>query len=100
VPIETIRTAIDRAVDAYGALTELGESIEEEWSYVTELSEAWRTRLDRVVASRGEEPAPDEVSAAIDRAIAEIGLITDVHRAIDWLSTFPQIVLVSMGEAP
>lgn len=100
MPIETIQTAIDRALDAYGALAELGETIEDEWSYVTDLSEAWRTRLDLVAASRGQEAAPDEISNAIDRAIAEIGLIADPHRAIDWLSTFPQVVLVALGEAP
>lgn len=100
MPTETIEIAIDRALDAYGALTELGEAIEDEWSYVTELSEAWRTRLDMVASSRGQEPAPDEISSAIDRAIEEIGLIADPHRAIDWLSTFPQVVLVALGEAP
>ena len=31
--------------------------------------------------------------AAVDRAIDEIGRIDDPHRAIDWLSTFPQVVL-------
>lgn len=100
MPTETIQVAIDRALDAYEALTELGEAIEDEWSYVTELSEAWRTRLQAAVSSRGPEPAPVEVSIAIDRAIAEIGLITDEHRAIDWLSTFPQVVLVALGERP
>ena len=35
--------------------------------------------------------------AAIDRAIDEIGRIEDPHRAIDWLSTFPQVVLVALG---
>ena len=42
----------------------------------------------------------DEVSAAIDHAIDEIARIEDPHRAIDWLSTFPQVVLVSLGERP
>jgi hypothetical protein len=100
VPSETIRTAIDRALDAYGELTELGEAIDDEWSYVNDLSEAWRTRLDAVASTRGDEPLVDEVSVAIDRAIAEIGLIVDAHRAIDWLSTFPQVVLIALGEAP
>ena len=36
---------------------------------------------------------------AIERAIAEIGRITDPHRAIDWLSTFPQVVLIAAGRA-
>jgi hypothetical protein len=100
VPTETIQIAIDRVLDAYDVLTELGEAIEDEWSYVTDLSEAWRSRLEVVVSSRGQEPAPDEVSNAIDRAIEEIGLIADPHRAIDWLSTFPQVVLVALDEAP
>jgi hypothetical protein len=100
VPTETIQIAIDRALDGYDVLTELGEAIDDEWSYVTDLSEAWRTRLDMVASSRGQEPAPDEISAAIDRAIEEIRLITDLHRAIDWLSTFPQVVLIALGEAP
>jgi hypothetical protein len=100
MPVETIRTALQRVSDAYGALAELGETIEEEWSYVTALSEAWLARLDQVVLNRGQEPVPDEVSTAIDRAIAEIGLIADQHRAIDWLSTFPQVVLLALGEAP
>ena len=100
MPNETIQTAIDRALDAYGALTELGEGVEDEWSYVTDLTEAWRTRLDLVAETRGREPVGEEISTAIDRAIEEIGLIADAHRAIDWLSTFPQVVLVALGEAP
>ena len=36
--------------------------------------------------------------AAISRAVGEIGRISDPHRAIDWLSTFPQIVLITLGE--
>lgn len=99
MPLETIQSAIDRAIGAYGALAELGESIEDEWSYVNDLGEAWRTRLDAVVTRRGDEPIQDELSMAIDRAIEEIGLISDPHRAIDWLSTFPQVVLVALGEA-
>ena len=38
--------------------------------------------------------------AAVDRAIDEIDRITDPHRAIDWLSTFPQVVLLAIGELP
>lgn len=96
----TARDLIDRALDAYTALTELGEEIEDEWTYVTELSTAWRDRLDEVAMARGEE-APDEaIAAAVDRAIVEIEAITDPHRAIDWLSTFPQVVLHALGEAP
>jgi hypothetical protein len=34
---------------------------------------------------------------AVDEAIAEIGLITDPHKAIDWLSTFPHLVALALG---
>ena len=84
---------------AYAALTELGEEIEDEWSYVKDLAEAWRDRLEAVAAARGAEPR----SAARRRhrpAIDEIGRIDDPHRAIDWLSTFPQVVLLALGERP
>lgn len=95
----TTRDLIDRALDAYAALTELGEEIEDEWTYVTELSTAWRDRLDEVAAARGEEVPDAATAAAVDRAIVEIEAITDPHRAIDWLSTFPQVVLHAIGEA-
>ena len=100
MPTDTIRTTLDRALDAYASLGELGEEIEDEWSYVTDLGEAWRARLDEVVAARGDDEVAAGVAAAIDRAIDEIGRITDPHRAIDWLSTFPQVVLVALGERP
>ena len=97
---ETIRDAIDRALGAYSSLTELGEEVEDEWTYVDELSEAWRERLGEVAAERGHDPLSEEAGTAVDRAIAEVGLITDPHRAIDWLSTFPQVVLLATGERP
>ncbi len=97
---ETIRNAIERALDAYLVLAELGEGIEDEWSYVNDLTEAWQTRFDEVVARHGDDEASDESSAAIDRAIDEIRRIEDPHRAIDWLSTFPQVVLVAIGARP
>ena len=97
---ETIRDALDRALDAYEVLAELGEGIEDEWSYVNDLTDVWRTRFDEVVARHGADDASDEASAAIDRAIDEIRRIEDPHRAIDWLSTFPQVVLVAVGAKP
>ena len=97
---ETLRDALDRALDAYSALGELGEEIEEEWSYVTELGDAWRARIEAVRGERGDEVATPAVIGALTRAIDEIGRIEDPHRAIDWLSTFPQVVLVAVGERP
>ena len=97
---ETIQDVVDRALQAYEGLAELGESIEDEWSYVNDLAEAWRGRLTDVIAGRGPDIAPDAGGLAIDRAIEEISLIEDPHRAIDWLSTFPQVVLLALDEAP
>jgi hypothetical protein len=96
----TIDGAIARALEAYASLTELGEEIEDEWTYVDDLSTAWRDRLDEVAATRHGEPVDPLVAAAIHQAALEAGRITDPHRAIDWLSTFPQVVLVALGERP
>jgi len=96
----TIDAAIARALDAYATLTELGEEVEDEWTYVDDLSTAWRDRLEEVAATRHGEPVDDAVGTAIDQAALEAGRITDPHRAIDWLSTFPQVVLVALGERP
>lgn len=100
LPPTTVRIAIDRAVVSCEALGLLGEDVEDEWQYVQDLGEAWLTRLEASAAARGDEPITPEVGAAIDRACAEAALITDPHRAIDWLSTLPQVVLVALGEEP
>jgi hypothetical protein len=94
----TVDDLIARALEAYAALEALGEEIEDEWTYVTDLEAAWRARLDEVAAARGAEPVAPPIAAAVDQAIEEIGLVRDPHRAIDWLSTFPQVVLVALGE--
>ena len=96
----TLDDAIERSVGAYARLAELGESIDDEWSYVNDLAAAWRDRLEAVAAARASETLARPIDAAIDLAIDEIGRIEDPHRAIDWLSTFPQVVLVTLGEAP
>ena len=61
---------------------------------------AWRDRLDAVAAARGDEPLPETRVARSTGSIDEVGRISDPHRAIDWLSTFPQVVLVALGERP
>ena len=96
----TVEAVLTRAVDAYASLAEVGEEIDDEWSYIQDLTEAWRGRFDDVGAERGSEPVDDDVVAAIDAAIDETSRIDDPHRAIDWLSTFPQVVLVVLGERP
>ena len=94
----TVDAALTDALEAYATLAELGEEVDDEWTYVTDLSAAWRERLESVGTSRGGETVEPAIAAAIDRAVEEIALIDDPHRAIDWLSTFPQVVLLALGE--
>ena len=96
----TVEAVIERALAAYAALAELGEEIDDEWSYIQDLSEAWRERLDAVAAARGSQTVDPSIDDAIERAIDEIESIDDPHRAIDWLSTFPQVTLLALGERP
>ena len=93
----TLEDEARRALAAYEDLTALGEEIEDEWSYVNDLAAAWTAQVEQLISVRGGDPATPEQAAAIEQAIDEVGRISDPHRAIDWLSTFPQIVLVTLG---
>jgi len=95
---ETVHDLLERALEAYSALASLGEDVEDEWTYVTDLEAAWRERLTDVDTARGDEPAATSAAVAVERAIDEVGRISDPHRAIDWLSTFPQVVLLALDE--
>ena len=97
---ETIGAAIDDARDALETLVTLGEEVEDEWQYVQDLADAWRDRLDVVEADRSNDALLPEQGGAVQRVCVEAGLIEDPHRAIDWLSTFPQVVLAAIGERP
>jgi hypothetical protein len=66
---------------------------------VRDLDTVWRGRLLAVANARGHEPAPPGSDAAIDALVAEAARIDDPHRAIDWLSTLPQVALAALGEA-
>lgn len=94
----TVRALVDRAIAAHAGLATVAEPLDEEWQYVADLGAAWSARLRRVADDRGDEAAAPDVEVAVDRAVAEAGLISDPHRAIDWLSTLPQIVLGALGE--
>lgn len=96
----TVEACVAGALDAYAALAELGEEIEDEWSYVSDLRAAWTERLEAVVAERGDDPVSPAIAGAIATASDETRRITDPHRAIDWLSTFPQVVLIALGDRP
>ena len=98
--IETVADAIAAARPAYDELTSLAEDIEDEWSYVNDLATAWIERMDDVADARGREPAPGGVAAAVPALVAEVAALDDPHRAIDWLSTFPQVLLIALGERP
>lgn len=89
---------VARALAAYDDLAALAEEVEDEWGYIQDLTGAWRRELERVGGAGGE--APSTAPAAIDRLVDEIGRIGDPHRAIDWLSTYPQAVLLALGEDP
>jgi hypothetical protein len=92
---------VERAAVAYLALADLAETVEDEWQYVTDLVDAYLPSIRAMAAgARGAETAAalaPEVEAAVDEAIAEIELIADPHKAIDWLSTFPHVVALALG---
>jgi hypothetical protein len=94
----TVAAAVAIAIEGVDALTELGEDIDDEWQYVQDLADAWRGRLDEVAAARGGAALTIDRGAAVARVVEEARLISDPHRAIDWLSTLPQVVLVALGE--
>jgi hypothetical protein len=94
----TVTDCINQALEGFTVLAATAESVEDEWQYVTDLGTVWRGRLAQVAAARGTEPAPDGAAEAMTALVAEAGLVTDPHRAIDWLSTLPQVALAALGE--
>ena len=94
----TVADCIARALEGFSALATTAESVEDEWQYVTDLGTVWRGRLAQVAAARGTEPAPPGAEDAMTALVAEAGLVTDPHRAIDWLSSLPQVALAALGE--
>ena len=99
-PIVSVADAITAASAAYDELVERAEDVEDEWSFVNDLADAWRARLADVADARGDGPAGSGVADAVAALSAEARAIDDPHRAIDWLSTFPQVLLIAVGERP
>lgn len=98
--LATRGAALAGALEALDRLAALGEDVEEEWTYVTALAEAGRARL-RTAAGPDPGAALTPVrAAAVTAAAGETALITDPHRAIDWLSTFPAVVELALADAP
>ena len=96
----TIQAVVEHALGGLEQLAATAEPVEEEWQYVTDLGTVWRARLRAVAEARGRDRAPDEIREAVDALVAEAGRIADPHRAIDWLSTLPQVALAALGEVP
>ena len=94
----TIPELMERASNALQTLAGTAEPLDDEQQYVRDLVTAWSARLRAVGAARAADPGRPELDAAIDWLAGEAGRIADPHRAIDWLSTLPQAVLVAIGE--
>jgi hypothetical protein len=93
-----LRDVLQGAIATLESLGALSEEIEDEWTYVTDLVAAQRLRLEAIAERRGDEPAAAEAERAVELAAEEVGLVSDPHRAIDWLSTFPELVALAVGE--
>ena len=96
-PPATRGTALAAALVAIEALAETGETIEDEWTYVTALAEVGRSRLRAAAGVDAAAPLPSDRGLAVAAACAETARIVDPHRAIDWLSTFPAIVELALA---
>lgn len=87
---------LTRALAAYDELVALAEEVEDEWGYIQDLAGTWRTQLEDAAGL----PATPGGPAAVERLMDETARIADPHRAIDWLSTYPQAVLLALGADP
>jgi hypothetical protein len=94
----TVGTLIARTLVAFDGLTATGDAIADEAQYLADLGVVWKGRLIAVGNARKGELASAAVETAVDAVCAEAARIDDPHRAIDWLSTLPQVVLVALGE--
>jgi hypothetical protein len=94
----TLADLVRSTLDAFDELTGVADGVADETQYVTDLGVVWRARLTAVATARGTEPATHETDTAVAAAIAESATVDDPHRAIDWLSTLPQVVLLALGE--
>lgn len=97
LPPATRGAAADLAIAAVDALAELGEAIEDEWTYVTALADAGRAKIRAAAGTDVAAPLAPAAGAAVAAACAEAGRIADPHRAIDWISTLPAVVELALG---
>ena len=95
----TVAILVERALAGLDVLAATAEAVDDEWQYVADLGTVWRARLRATADARGTQAAPDGAETALEALVAEAGRIDDPHRAIDWLSTLPQVALAALGEA-
>ncbi|HEY5629889.1 MAG TPA: hypothetical protein VIR16_10295 [Candidatus Limnocylindrales bacterium] len=95
----TVADLIARTRAAFDVLASTAEPVADELQYLADLETVWGARLRAVADARGAEVAPDGAEAAIGALEAEAAAISDPHRAIDWMSTLPQVALAAIGEA-
>ncbi len=95
----TIADVVARARAAFDVLAATAEPVADEVQYLADLETVWGARLRAVARARGGEPAPAGAAEAVEALEAEAAAITDPHRAIDWMSTLPQVALAALGEA-
>jgi hypothetical protein len=95
----TIPELMERAIAALETLAATAEPVDDEQQYVRDLVLVWSARLRAVGADRSAQAGAAEMDDAIDWIAAEAGRVADPHRAIDWLSTLPQVVLLAVGES-
>lgn len=94
----SIGELIDRAQAGLDDLGLLAEDVDDEWTFVNELVAAQARRLAAIASRRGSEAASTPAAQALDELLREVALIDDPHRAIDWLSTFPDLTAMGLGE--
>ncbi len=87
--------AVARALAALEALAALGEEVQDEWTYVTDLGAVGRARI-AAAAGQPSDAFDPALGGAIAAVVDEVARISDPHRAIDWLSTFPAIVELAL----
>lgn len=96
-PPTTRGAALAASLAALDHLAALGETVEDEWTYVMALAEAGRARLRAAAGPDAAAAVPPQQGVAVVFACAEVARIADPHRAIDWLSTFPAVVELALG---
>lgn len=95
----TVGEFIARAQAAFGVLAGTAEPVADEFQYLADLEVVWTARLRAVAEARGDQAAPAGAEEAMAALEAEAAQIADPHRAIDWMSTLPQVALAALGEA-